>query len=189
MRELIIAGSGWKGALRNAFRAVHGDGTPQETQLFGPAKLSQEDEDELEGASRGRLMFCPTYILPAPGHTGLRVINPHSREKKIGLNPIVYEVIKLGRDCTFGLLYVPWGRGSKATPEQRSEDGSDIRMTGEALRAMFRDLGAGGKTTSGFGTFSVRDGKLATQEKPYPFTSMKKLVDAFAKASGGPNVP
>jgi hypothetical protein len=185
MRELIIAGSGWKGALRNAFRAAHGSDTPEEIRLFGPAKRNLEDEDGLGDAARGRLVFYPTYILPAPDHTRLRVINPHSREKKIGLNPIVYEVIKQGTNCSFELLYLPWGRGTKATPEQRGEDASDMRMTGEALRAMFRDLGAGGKTTSGFGTFSVRDGKLVTRDKSHPFPSMKKLVDAFAKASGG----
>jgi CRISPR-associated protein Cmr2 len=133
----MVAPTGWKGALRSAFRLQHGvdDESDDLVRLFGQTRDNEEGQ-------AGRLYFFPTYFT----RLGLIVINPHDRETGIGARgPILFETVPRDSDGYFTLLYVP--RGNMTTSEMTE----DISKTTQALRAMFRTYGFGAKTSSGFG--------------------------------------
>jgi CRISPR-associated protein Cmr2 len=133
----MVAPTGWKGALRSAFRLQHGvdDESDDLVRLFGQTRDNEEGQ-------AGRLYFFPTYF----ARLGLIVINPHDRETGIGARgPISFETVPRDSDGYFTLLYVP--RGNVTI----SEIGEDISKTTQALRVMFRTYGFGAKTSSGFG--------------------------------------
>jgi CRISPR-associated protein Cmr2 len=133
----MVAPTGWKGALRSAFRLQHkiDDKNDVLVRLFGQTRDNEEGQ-------AGRLYFFPTYFT----RLGLIVINPHDRETGIGARgPILFETVPRDSDGYFTLLYVP--RGNMTTSEMTE----DISKTTQALRAMFRTYGFGAKTSSGFG--------------------------------------
>lgn len=134
----MVASTGWKGALRSAFRLFHGvdDNHEMVNRLFGSAS----EEDESKGQA-GRLYFFPTYF----DQLGLIVINPHDRETGTGKNPIYFETVPPNTKGKFLLLYVP-RRGDSG-----DEIKEDIRMTTQAIQAMFCIYGFGAKTSNGFG--------------------------------------
>jgi CRISPR-associated protein Cmr2 len=133
----MVAPTGWKGALRSAFRLQHSvdDENGNLVRLFGQTRDNEEGQ-------AGRLYFFPTYFT----RLGLIVINPHDRETGIGARgPILFETVPRDSEGYFTLLYVP---RSNVTTSEMTED---ISKTTQALRAMFRTYGFGAKTSSGFG--------------------------------------
>jgi len=108
----FMAAASWKGLLRWACRMEAGllkhleehNGRLKDWEdpdwivhLFG------NERGETEEFSRGALQFFPTWF----DRIGFEVINPHSREKKAGTQPIVYEVVPAGTQGTLTVLYAP----------------------------------------------------------------------------------
>ena len=188
--DFVIAASGWKGALRGAFRALHGDGTAPETRLFGPAKRDAGDDDQ-DGLARGRLIIHPTIIPYSAERTRLRIINPHSRKTKTGKNPIIYEVISRDTQCGLEMLYLPWAWTELEPETHLRQVAEDVQALAPALKAMCECLGVGGKTSSGFGGFRLLKGQVATERAARDFKTWDNLPGAYLAAlavpAGGAN--
>jgi len=144
-----VAPSQWKGALRAAIRqgGNQEDDHPDLLRLFG-------DSAEDKGRA-GRLHFFPTFFT----ELGLEVINPHSREKGAGRQPIYFECVPAGAAGDFVLLYVPFDRIGTDKEETRQQADDDLRLVSEGVKAMFTEYGFGAKTSSGFGVAMVNDWK------------------------------
>ncbi len=162
----MIRETAWKGHLRQTMREIqnrfpeNGGKVTDETiidRLFGP-----RDVDDLKDAMQGYLRFYPTFF----DDVSLEVINPHSREKRAGDNPILIESVPAGRKGDFFLLYTPIV-GLAPITENLSEDDKqkwqecndaimkaamvDLQELVRAIQAMFLKYGFSAKATDGYG--------------------------------------
>jgi CRISPR-associated protein Cmr2 len=154
-----MAASSWKGLLRWACRMQAGlqkhlrenDGKIEGWRdpdwilhLFGNEKGEEED------FHRGALVFYPTWF----DKIGFEVINPHSRERRAGTQPIYYEVVPIGTNGTLSLLYAPWpGMKPEAKP------GEIMPKLLEAIEALLTTYGISAKRTVGWGTAKITEWK------------------------------
>jgi CRISPR-associated protein Cmr2 len=150
-----MAASSWKGLLRWACRMQTGlrehlrenDGKIEGWRdpdwilhLFGNEKGEGED------FHRGALVFYPTWF----DKIGFEVINPHSRKRRAGTQPIYYEVVPIGTNGTLSLLYAPWpGMKPEAKP------GEIMPKLLEAIEALLTTYGISAKRTAGWGTAEI----------------------------------
>lgn len=171
----FMAASSWKGVLRWACRMQEGlleylgkhngkmDGWQDPgwiLHLFG------NEKGEGEEFHRGALVFYPTWF----NKIGFQVINPHSRERRAGTQPIYYEVVPgrriqvikkpdgseekkevEGAKGTLSLLYAPWP-GMK--PEANLKEVLPKLL--EAIEALFTTYGISAKRTVGWGTARIK---------------------------------
>jgi CRISPR-associated protein Cmr2 len=133
----VVAGTTWKGALKNACRLL--DKKTRLASLFGTAPDGGEEEDPK--AMKGSLHFYPTFFRGV----GLETINPHDRKTRTGKNPIRIECVPRGSQGTFALLYAPMLHISD------DEAAADVRLVTESCRAMLSDFGFAAKKSSGYG--------------------------------------
>jgi CRISPR-associated protein Cmr2 len=154
-----MAASSWKGLLRWACRMQAGlrehlrenDGKIEGWRdpdwilhLFGNEKGEEED------FHRGALVFYPTWF----DKIGFEVINPHSRERRAGTQPIYYEVVPPGTKGKFYILYAPWpGIKPEAKP------GEVIPKLLEAIEKLLATYGISAKRTVGWGTAKITEWK------------------------------
>jgi CRISPR-associated protein Cmr2 len=154
-----MAASSWKGLLRWACRMQAGlqkhlrenDGKIEGWRdpdwilhLFGNEKGEEED------FHRGALVFYPTWF----DKIGFEVINPYSRERRAGTQPIYYEVVPIGTNGTLSLLYAPWpGMKPEAKP------GEIMPKLLEAIEALLATYGISAKRTVGWGTAKITEWK------------------------------
>jgi CRISPR-associated protein Cmr2 len=154
-----MAASSWKGLLRWACRMQAGlrehlrenDGKIEGWRdpdwilhLFGNEKGEEEDFHQ------GALVFYPTWF----DKIGFEVINPHSRERRAGTQPIYYEVVPIGTNGTLSLLYAPWpGMKPEAKP------GEIIPKLLEAIEKLLATYGISAKRTVGWGTAKITEWK------------------------------
>ncbi|GBD27786.1 hypothetical protein HRbin30_03142 [bacterium HR30] len=118
----FMSAASWKGMLRWACRMRAGlrehlekgkrfedwNDPPWILHLFGNEKGEERDFHQ------GALVFYPTWF----DRIGFEVINPHSRERRAGTQPIYYEVVPPGAHGTLCLLYAPWlGMRPSADPK------------------------------------------------------------------------
>lgn len=151
----FMAASSWKGMLRWACRMQAGlrehlerhngklDGWRDPDwilHLFGNVK------GEGEEFSQGALVFYPTWF----NKIGFEVINPHSRERRAGTQPIYYEVVPPGAKGSLSLLYAPWP-GMK--PKAKAEDVLPKLLA--AIEALLTTYGISAKRTVGWGTAKI----------------------------------
>jgi len=156
----FLTASSWKGLLRWACRMQAGlqehlqenDGKIEGWRdpdwilhLFGNEKGEEED------FSQGALVFYPTWF----DKIGFEVINPHSRERRAGTQPIYYEVVPIGTNGTLSLLYAPWP-GMK--PEAKA--GEIMPKLLEAIEALLATYGISAKRTAGWGTAKITEWKV-----------------------------
>lgn len=141
----MVRPSGWKGALCHAlWQSGHDKADdPQTQRIFGDIR------DDERGQS-GRLYFYPTFFT----QTGLEIINPHDRTRRVGTNPILLESVPAGATGTFTLLYAPFDRIGEDEPETRRQVADDLKLLAEGVQALFTLYGFGAKTSSGFGLAS-----------------------------------
>jgi CRISPR-associated protein Cmr2 len=122
---------GWK----DPFWIVH---------LFGNEK--GKDEDFRSGA----LVFCPTWF----NRVGFEVINPHSRTRRAGTQPIYYEVVPAGTKGRLRLLYAP-------LPGELEHDQINpadfIGSLVDSIKALLEIYGISAKRTAGWGTARIDD--------------------------------
>ncbi|MEW6505553.1 MAG: RAMP superfamily CRISPR-associated protein [Chloroflexota bacterium] len=151
----FMAASSWKGMLRWACRMQAGlrehleqrNGKLDDWQdpdwilhLFG------NEKGEGEEFSRGALVFYPTWF----NRIGFEVINPHSRERRAGTQPIYYEVVPPGTKGTLSLLYAPWPGMKPAA--NRAEA---LPKLLEAIETLLTTYGISAKRTVGWGTAKI----------------------------------
>jgi CRISPR-associated protein Cmr2 len=155
----FMAASSWKGLLRWACRMQTGlrehlrenDGKIEGWRdpdwilhLFGNEKGEEEDFHQ------GALVFYPTWF----DKIGFEVINPHSRERRAGTQPIYYEVVPPGTEGKFYILYAPWpGIKPEAKP------GEVIPKLLEAIEKLLATYGISAKRTVGWGTAKIIEWK------------------------------
>jgi len=149
-RVPMVRSSSWKGTLRSAARLTLslGDCDEQMVRLFGSEK--GEREEKLEA---GRLFFYTTFF----DRVDLEIINPHDRERKVGVNPILIESVPVGARGMFSLLYAPFDLLTASKDRLVTEVRADLEAVTESLRALMLDLGFSAKRTSGYGVIHDRD--------------------------------
>jgi hypothetical protein len=110
--------------------------------LFGNEK--REDQSFRSGA----LVFYPTWF----NKVGFEVINPHSRSRRAGMQPIYYEVVPAGTQGRLRLLYAPLPgeiENDKVTPADFIDSFID------SIRALLETYGISAKRTAGWGTARI----------------------------------
>lgn len=154
----FMAASSWKGMLRWAFRIVTGLADLQrdsgedeqkktrimEVYLFGHEKDEREHEKFREGA----LVFYSTWF----DRSGFEVINPHSRKRRAGTQPIHYEVVPPGARGTLSLLYAPLPGAAKQNGVTATEA---IEKLLKAVKELLTTYGISAKRTVGWGTAKI----------------------------------
>lgn len=150
----FMAAASWKGMLRWACRMQAGlrehleQGKKFEewnepiwiSHLFGNQKAGEEQFHQ------GALVFYPSWF----DKIGLEVINPHSRERRAGTQPIYYEVVPPGASGTLHLLYAPWP-GMKQTCDPKTF----LPNLLEAIEMLLTTYGISAKRTVGWGTAKI----------------------------------
>jgi CRISPR-associated protein Cmr2 len=155
----FMSAASWKGLLRWACRMQAGlsdhlekhdmkmDGWKDPSwivHLFGNEKGAQKD------FRSGTLVFYPTWF----NKIGFEVINPHSRSRRAGTQPIYYEVVPAERRGRLQLLYAP-------LPGETKRDGVNpeelLRNLVDAIEALFRKYGISAKRTAGWGAAKIHD--------------------------------
>ncbi len=185
----FMAASSWKGMLRWAFRMC--------TKLVGPEQETDEgklkqakawelhlfgnEKGEGEEFSRGALVFYATWF----NKIGFEVINPHSRERRAGTQPIYYEVVPPEAKGTLSLLYAPWpGMKFSANP------GDVLPKLLEAVETLLTTYGISAKRTVGWGTAKILKWRTfhkteGTVEKDNR-ADLEREVQAWLSAGGTP---
>jgi CRISPR-associated protein Cmr2 len=165
----FMSAASWKGLLRWAFAMKNGLVGPypesdQETikskkkqivHLFGNEKGEQKD------FRSGALVFYPTWFTKI----GFEVINPHSRSRRAGTQPIYYEVVPAGTKGRLRLLYAPLPgeiENDKVTPADF------INSFIDSIRALLETYGISAKRTAGWGTARIDTwtGLLKASDEP-----------------------
>ncbi|MBC7262391.1 MAG: hypothetical protein H5T63_10300 [Chloroflexi bacterium] len=151
----FMGASSWKGLLRWACRmkanlrehlekhkgTLEGWRDPDWIlHLFG------NEKGEEKNFHQGALVFYPTWF----DKIGFEVINPHSRERRAGTQPIYYEVVPPGAKGTLSLLYAPWpGMKLSANPVEI------LPQLLKAIEDLLTTYGISAKRTVGWGTARV----------------------------------
>jgi CRISPR-associated protein Cmr2 len=141
--------------------------------LFGNEKGEQKDFHQ------GALVFYPTWF----DKIGFEVINPHSRARRAGTQPIYYEVVPPGATGKLHLLYAPWpGMNQTANPPQF------LPNLLEAIEELLTRYGISAKRTVGWGTAKITNWRAWGKGKePVEKCSRMELWDEIQSwvASGG----
>jgi len=153
----FMSAASWKGLLRWACRMRAGLSGHLETHdmkmdgwkdpswiihLFGNEKGEQKD------FRSGALVFYPTWF----NKVGFDVINPHSRARRAGTQPIYYEVVPAGTKGKLRLLYAPLPREMERD-EVNPADFIDRLI--ESIKALLETYGISAKRTAGWGTARI----------------------------------
>lgn len=163
----FVSAASWKGMLRWACRMQAGlrehlAAGKQFDQWNDPdwiLHLFGNEKGEAKDFHQGALVFYPTWF----DKIGFEVINPHSRERRAGTQPIVYEVVP-GRRPTpnnpnehedggkgkLRLLYAPWP-GMK--PSAKPADFLPHLL--DAIEQLLAQYGISAKRTVGWGTAKI----------------------------------
>ncbi|NOK58641.1 MAG: hypothetical protein GFH27_549301n329 [Chloroflexi bacterium AL-W] len=170
----MVRATAWKGSLRHALWQMGNQKEDEQIRrLFGTA-----NDDQPEEGNRGRLYFYPTFFT----QTGLEVINPHDRERRVGKNPILIESVPIGATGTFTLLYTPLDCVGKDWAETCQQVAQDLELTTKGVEALFTIYGFGAKTSSGFGLAEdkVHKGTIVVGGLNYEIESSVTETASFA---------
>jgi CRISPR-associated protein Cmr2 len=149
----FMSAASWKGLLRWSSRmraGLHAHLEKRGGRLDGwndpdwVLHLFGNEKGEDERFQRGALAFYPTWF----SRLGFEVINPHSRTRRAGTQPIYYEVVPAGTEGTLRLLYAP-------LPGKTSGDALGHLI--DAMDALLSTYGFSAKRTAGWGTASVKE--------------------------------
>ncbi len=153
----FMSAASWKGLLRWACRMHAGlsphleksgmkmDGWKDPSwivHLFGNEKGEQKD------FRSGALVCYPTWF----NKIGFEVINPHSRSRRAGTQPIYYEVVPAGTTGRLQLLYAPLP-GEIERDNVTPADFIDWFI--DSIRALLETYGISAKRTAGWGTARI----------------------------------
>lgn len=171
----FMAAASWKGMLRWACRMQAGL-----REHFESGKKFEEWKDpdwilHLFGNEKGEegvfhqgaLVFYPTWF----DKIGFEVINPHSRARRAGTQPIYYEVVPPGSKGTLYLLYAP-GPGMKPAADPTGF----LPKLLDAIEALLTTYGISAKRTVGWGTAEIREWKAFRKgRESVSFTNKENL--------------
>ena len=154
----FMSASSWKGLLRWACRMREGlfehlDLEKNKNSMdgwFEPPWIKHffgNERGESELFNQGTLLFYPTWF----NKVDFEVINPHSREKRAGTNPIYYEVVPSGREGTLKMLYAPLPGKREAKLEEW------LGYLAEAVKKLLETCGISAKRTAGWGTAKITE--------------------------------
>lgn len=118
-------------------------------------RLWEDIEEELIKVQRGRAVFYPTYF----DTLSLEVINPHSRRRRAGTQPIFYEVVPEGDGGILQIIYVPFDGILKPDNKLQKETEKDLVFLASCIEKV-ANSGVGAKTKLGWGTFEILDKKI-----------------------------
>ncbi|GAB7081552.1 RAMP superfamily CRISPR-associated protein [Megalodesulfovibrio paquesii] len=153
----FMSAASWKGLLRWACRMQAGlsdhlekhdmkmDGWEDPSwivHLFGNEKGGDK------GFRSGTLACYPTWF----SKIGFEVINPHSRSRRTGTQPIYYEVVPAGTKGRLRLLYAPLPgeiENDKVKPADL------ISSFIDSIKALLETYGISAKRTAGWGTARI----------------------------------
>ncbi|HXF06375.1 MAG TPA: RAMP superfamily CRISPR-associated protein [Blastocatellia bacterium] len=198
----FMSAASWKGMLRWACRMQAGlrehleNGKRFEDwrdpdwilHLFG------NEKGEEETFHQGALVFYPTWF----DRIGFEVINPHSRERRAGTQPIYYEVVpgrkprpdnpgehEEGGKGSLYLLYAPWPGMKPAV------DTIDfLPKLLEAIETLLTTYGISAKRTVGWGTAQITKWKAFRKgQKTVERDSREQLwqtINAWFQGGGAP---
>lgn len=110
--------------------------------LFG------NEKGEGERFRSGALVCYPTWFKKV----GFEVINPHSRVRRAGMQPIYYEVVPAGTQGRLRLLYAPLP-GEIERDKVKPADFIDGFV--DSIRALLETYGISAKRTAGWGTARI----------------------------------
>lgn len=172
----MIRPTTWKGHLRFAARIINNDDQITK-RLFG------NETGDKEHFFKGRLHFFPTFFNDTPPEVD--VITPLSRKTRTPTKtgPIKIEVVPVGTEGEFYLVYVPFPRGTDYAPGQIKKD---LEAVVKSLEAMFLTYGFSAKKTSGFGVanedikgsmFYINGAEKKTDNKDIEEAPVKKVTD------------
>jgi len=99
--------------------------------------------DNKQKPREGRLRFFTTFFR----NIGLDIINPQDRTKRLGTEPIIYEVVPKGSVGKFNLLYLPYWWDSNIYEEIRE----DIDLLSKLLEGIMFIYGFSAKKDMGYG--------------------------------------
>ena len=151
----FMAAASWKGMLRWACRMQAGllqfleEGKSFEREWRDPdwiLHLFGNEKGEKEDFHQGALVFYATWF----DRIGFEVINPHSRARRAGTQPIYYEVVPPGARGIFSLLYAPWP-GMKPKVDRNEA----LPKLLEAIETLLTEYGISAKRTVGWGTARI----------------------------------
>lgn len=172
----FMAAASWKGMLRWACRVHAGllehlsNGRKVEewsdpywiAHLFG----NEKGEAEHETFQQGALVFYPTWF----DRIGFEVINPHSRKRRAGTQPIYYEVVPPKAQGTLTLLYAPL---PNATARDGVKPAEVVEKLLEAIEQLLTTYGISAKRTVGWGTAKIDKWK-AYRKDSQPIEEMNR---------------
>lgn len=152
----FMSAASWKGLLRWAYGMKAGLVGPyhesdlerrrknhdQLIHLFGNEKGEQKD------FRSGALAFYPSWF----NKVGFEVINPHSRTRRAGTQPIYYEVVPAWTKGRLRLLYAPLP-GEIEHDKVKPADFIDSLI--DSITALLETYGISAKRTAGWGTARI----------------------------------
>ena len=121
-------------------------------KLHRGAVVFGNEKGEDKGFRSGTLACYPTWFKKI----GFEVINPHSRTRRAGTQPIYYEVVPAETTGRLQLLYAPLPREierDKVTPA----DFIDCFI--DSIKALLETYGISAKRTAGWGTAKIDENK------------------------------
>jgi len=177
----FMAASSWKGLLRWACRMQEGlrehlrknkgrfEGWRDPDWIL---HLFGNEKGEEETFHQGALVFYPTWF----DKIGFEVINPHSRTRRAGTQPIYYEVVPPGAKGTLYLLYAPWP-GMQPSVEPKTFLPGLLK----AIDNLLTNYGISAKRTASWGTAKILKWKAYRKgQDPIRATNLKELCEHIA---------
>lgn len=181
----FMTAASWKGMLRWACRMQAGlrehfaNGKRFEDwhdpdwilHLFGNEKGEEKEFHQ------GALVFSPTCF----NKVGFEVINPHSRARRAGTQPIVYEVVPPGATGKLHLLYAPW-----PGMEPVAKAAQFLPHLLQAVEQLLTGYGISAKRTVGWGTAKITQWRAWKKDRPCAEEESRdgllKLVNSWLKS-------
>ncbi|NLX44588.1 MAG: hypothetical protein GXY71_01585 [Treponema sp.] len=182
----FMSAASWKGLLRWACRMQEGlsdylkkhdmkmDGWKDPSWIL---HLFGNERGEKERFRSGALVCHPTWF----SEVGFEVINPHSRSRRAGTQPIYYEVVPADAKGKLRLLYAPLSgeiERDKVRPADFIADFID------SIRALLETYGISAKRTAGWGT-----AKIDNEESKLRFMEGGPLDSLFCDAAAPYEAP
>ena len=154
----FMAAASWKGLLRWSYAMTNGlvGPYPESDQEIIKSKKKEiihlfgNEKGEDERFRSGTLVFYPTYF----NKVGFEVINPHSRTRRAGTQPIYYEVVPAGTKGRLRLLYAPL---PGETERDRVKPADFIDKLIDSIKVLLETYGISAKRTAGWGTAKIDD--------------------------------
>jgi CRISPR-associated protein Cmr2 len=180
----FMPAASWKGFLRWACRMQAGflehletsvgkrEGWKDEpwiVHLFGHEKGEMEHKNFRQGA----LVFYPTWF----DKIDFAIINPHSRVRRAGTQPLYYEVVPREIKGKLYLLYAPLPGAGSPDGVQRSRA---IVMLLKAVEALLTVYGISAKRSAGWGTAVINHWQAYRKDRrPLSEASLEKILKAL----------